>query len=206
MADAVPMATDASSPSASEGRAQITQGGVARMLVRRASMLLEVENPEEVARRVAAVTASLGGFVEQSRESSGGRVHITVRVPAATLEAAMDSVATMGHVEKREISADDVTEQLVDLDARVATRREIRNRLRALLERAQSIEEVITVERELGRVQGELDGLERRLEYLRGSASMAALGVDAGKERIPGPLGAVLLLSAKIVEKLFVWR
>ena len=185
---------------------QPSQAGIGRMLIRRASMLPEVENPEVVARRVAAVTASLGGYIEQSRESSGGGVHIKVRVPAETLEEAMDSVAKMGRVEKRQISADDVTEQVVDLGARVATRRAIRDRLRSLLERASSIEDVITVERELARVQGELDALERRLEYLRGSSAMAEMSVDARKKRILGPLGWVVAGAAWVVEKAFIIR
>jgi hypothetical protein len=207
--DAVPASAVASeTPIAPEQeRAQAGQAGFARLLIRRASMLLDdVKDPELVARRVSAVATSLGGFVEQSRESSGGGIHIKVRVPAATLEDAMDSVATLGHVEKRQISADDVTEQVVDLGARVATRRAIRDRLRALLERASSIEDVITVERELARVQGELDVLERRLEYLRGSASMAELSVDARKKRILGPLGLVVAGTAVLLEKAFIIR
>jgi len=207
--DAVPAgAVSSETPlSPDEARSPAAQAGVARLLIRRASMLLDdVKDPELVARRVTMVTASLGGYVEQSRESSGGGIHIKVRVPAATLEDAMDSVATLGHVETRQISADDVTEQVVDLGARVATRRAIRDRLRALLERAGSISEIITVERELARVQGELDVLERRLEYLRGSASMAELSVDARRKRILGPLGLVVAGTGWVLEKLFIIR
>ena len=207
--DAVPAGSMARQTAAgpADAGAQTGQAGVGRLLIRRASMLLDdVDDPELVARRVTAMTASLGGFIEQSRESSGGGVHIKVRVPAELLEAAMDSVATLGKVEKRQISADDVTEQVVDLGARVATRRAIRDRLRALLERASSIEEVITVERELARVQGELDSLERRLEYLRGSASMAELSVEARRKRILGPLGMVVAAAAWVVEKAFIIR
>lgn len=206
--DAVPLAspTSETAPTADAPGGQVGQGGIARLLIRRASMLLEVKDPEAVARRVADVTQSLGGFIEQSREASGGAVHMKIRVPAASLDDAMDSVATLGHVEKRQISADDVTEQVVDLGARVATRRAIRDRLRALLERAQSIQDVITVERELARVQGELDSLERRLEYLRGSASMAELSVDARRKRILGPLGLVVAGTGWVLEKLFIIR
>lgn len=207
--DAVPVgAVSSETPiSPDEARSPAGQAGVARLLIRRASMLLDdVKDPDLVARRVATVTASLGGYVEQSRESSGGGVHIKVRVPAGALEEAMDSVATLGHVEKRQISADDVTEQVVDLGARVATRRAIRDRLRALLERAGSISEIITVERELARVQGELDILERRLEYLRGSASMAELSVDARRKRILGPLGLVVAGAGWLLEKAFIIR
>ena len=204
--DAVPATLARETVGPTESAAEIGQAGFGRLLIRRASMLLDdVEDPERVARRVTAMTAALGGFIEHSRESEGS-VHIKVRVPADLLEAAMDSVATLGKVEKRQISADDVTEQVVDLNARVATRRAIRDRLRALLERASSIEEVVTVERELARVQGELDQLERRLEYLRGSSSMAELEVEARRKRIPGPLGAVALGLGWIIQKAFIIR
>ena len=206
-ADAVAERAALDQPSVSQDEVGAQAGqSIGRLLIRKASMLLEVENPELVARRVATMTASLGGYIEQSRESSGGGVHIKVRVPAGALEEAMDSVATMGRVEKRQISADDVTEQVVDLGARIATRRVIRDRLRALLERASSIEDVITVERELARVQGELDVLERRLEYLRGSSAMAELSVDARRKRVLGPLGLVAVGLGWLVEKAFIIR
>jgi hypothetical protein len=207
VADAVAARDVSDQTTVSQDNAAAQAGqGIGRLLIRKASMLLEVENPEVVARRVATMTASLGGYIEQSRESSGGGVHIKVRVPAGMLEEAMDSVATMGRVEKRQISADDVTEQVVDLGARIATRRVIRDRLRALLERASSIEDVITVERELARVQGELDVLERRLEYLRGSSAMAELSVDARRKRVLGPLGLVAVGLGWLVEKAFIIR
>jgi predicted small secreted protein len=204
VARSVPDAAPAE-PASAEGPS-VGQGSIVRLLVRRASMLLEVDDPELTSRRITAMTASLGGYVERSRESSGGGVHITVRVPATTLEAAMDSVALLGKVERRQISADDVTEQVLDLEGLVATRRAIRDRLRQLLDRAQSIQDVITVERELARVQGELDGLERRLAYLRGSSSMAELSVEARKERILGPIGMVVAAAAWLLEKSFIIR
>jgi len=62
------------------------------------------------------------------------------------------------------------------------------------------------VERELARVQGELDALERRLEYLRGSSAMAEMSVDARRKRILGPLGWVVAGAAWVVEKAFIIR
>ena len=206
MPDAAPATMSREAAKASDSPTELAQAGIGRLLIRRAEMRLDdVEDPERVARRVTAMTAALGGFVEQSRESEGS-IHIKVRVPANLLETAMDSVATLGKVDKRQVSADDVTEQVVDLNARVATRRAVRDRLRALLERASSIEDVITVERELARVQGELDLLERRLEYLRGNSSMAQLDVEARRKRIPGPLGAVALALGWIIQKAFIIR
>ena len=176
------------------------------MLIRRAGMQLEVENPTGISTRVGDVVARLGGYVERSRESSSGGVEMTVRVPEPALEEAMESVAKLGRVVKRDISADDVTERVVDLTARVGTLRAIRDRLRSLMERASSINEIITVEQELARVQAELDSLERRLEYLRGSASLAELSVEAHRKRILGPIGALLVGTGRLLGKLFVIR
>ena len=204
--DAVPAALSKEAITQSDVPAERGQAGIGRLLIRRAEMRLDdIEDPERVARRVTAMTAALGGFVEQSRESEGS-IHIKVRVPADLLETAMDSVATLGKVDKRQISADDVTEQVVDLNARVATRRAVRDRLRALLERASEIDDVIRVERELARVQGELDLLERRLEYLRGSSSMAELDIEARRKRILGPIGAVAMALGWIIQKAFIIR
>jgi hypothetical protein len=203
--DAVPAALPKQA-TLSDVPAERGQAGIGRLLIRRAEMRLDdVEDPERVARRVTAMTAALGGFVEHSRESEGS-IHLKVRVPADLLETAMDSVATLGKVDRRQISADDVTEQVVDLNARVATRRAIRDRLRALLERASEIDDVIRVERELARVQGELDLLERRLEYLRGSSSMAELDVEARRKRILGPIGAVAVALGWLIQKAFIIR
>jgi len=177
-----------------------------RMLVRKAGMQLEVDNPVGISTRVGEVVSKLGGFVERSRESSGGGVQMTVRVPEPALEEAMESVAQLGRVVKRDISADDVTERVVDLTARAGTLRAIRDRLRSLLERAGSISEIITVEQELARVQAELDSIERRLEYLRGSASLAELSVEAKRKVILGPIGALFVGTGRLLSKLFVIR
>ena len=176
------------------------------MLVRRAGVQLEVDNPVGISTRVGEVVARLGGYVERSRESSSGGVTMTVRVPEPALEQAMESVSQLGKVVKRDISADDVTERVVDLTARAGTLRAIRDRLRGLLERAGSINEIITVEQELARVQAELDSIEQRLEYLRGNAALAELSVDAHRKRILGPLGALLVGTGRLIGKLFVIR
>ena len=195
--------TAAPSPGETPTTAQSLGG---RMLIRRASMQLEVENPVGISSRVSDIAARLGGYVERSRESSTGGVEMTVRVPEPSLEQAMEAVSQLGQVKRRDISADDVTERVVDLNARAGTLRAMRDRLRELLARAESISSIITVEQELARVQAELDSIERRLEYLRGNAALAELGVAADRKRILGPIGALLVGTGRLIGKLFVIR
>ena len=184
------------SPTGAQGR-----GG--RMLVRRAGMQLEVENSVGISTRVGDLVARLGGYVERSRESSSGGVEMTVRVPEPALEQAMESVAQLGNVVRRDIAADDVTERVVDLTARAGTLRAVRDRLRSLIERAESINQIITVEQELARVQAELDSIEQRLEFLRGSAALAELSVEANRKRTLGPISWLFVGAGRLLAKLF---
>jgi hypothetical protein len=177
-----------------------------RLLVRRATIGLEVENPQTIAISARNIAQGLGGYIERSSESTGRTVHVTMRVPTPALEAAMDAVSQLGRLRSRRLTTDDVTEQIVDLDARLTTLRATRDRLRRLLERTESISEIVTVEREIARIQNEVETLEARLEYLRRRATLAELNIDAGPKRVLGILGLVFKGAATVVEKLFVWK
>jgi hypothetical protein len=177
-----------------------------RLLIRHASIAIEVERITGIAQRTAALAVALGGYVERSAESSQHSVHLVLRIPETRLDAALDSVARMGRVRARQASAEDVTEQIVDLDARVAALRASRDRLRQLLDRAANVTDVVAVEHELARIQGELDSLEGRLKSMRGQVALAELTVDARERIVLGPLGYVVAGLGWVVGKLFVIR
>jgi hypothetical protein len=207
VADARPAAATDAEAIAQLDPAEASRMQDTRVLIRRASMqLVDLEDPRVAAERVAAIARAMGGFVERSSESTRGGVHITIRIPSASLDAAMDSVSRLGRVGRRDIREDDVTERVVDLDARVAALRATRDRLRQLLERATTVADVVTVERELARVQGELDSLEGRLKHVRSAAAMAELSVEADRKIVLGPLGWIAVKTGALIEKLFVWR
>ena len=174
-----------------------------RQLVRRAQLQLEVERSADVPARATALTTSLGGYV-QSTTAAEKSVSMVLRVPAASLDVALDSLARLGKVESRTVSADDVTEQTVDLDARVASLRAARDRLRELHSRAGTVAELVAAEGELARVQGELDSLEGRLKLLRGSVALAEIDLRAQQKLVLGPLGVLFAGIGKLLGKLFV--
>jgi hypothetical protein len=144
--------------------------------------------------------------VESSSQGSEGSAHLVLRVPSATLEATLDTLARFGRVERRSVAATDVTTEAQDLDARVVSLRATRDRLRQLLERAASVADIAAVEAQLSRVQQDLDSLEGRLKALRTDVALSALTVDLDRRHVLGPLGFVAAGLAWVVEKLFVLR
>jgi|SRR5215211_716015 len=176
-----------------------------RLLVRRASLGVEVKAVEPARAAAAAFAARAGGYV-QSVSASEDRASLRLRVPAPGLDAALDSLARLGHETSRVVSAEDVTEESVDLDARAANLRALRDRLRQHLERATTVADVVAVERELARVQSELDALEARRKVLRTSVALAELNVELTRRPVLGPLGLLLAGTGRLIGKLFVWR
>jgi multidrug resistance efflux pump len=134
-----------------------------------------------------------------------------LRVPAHRLDAALDALAALGKEISREVRAVDVTESSADLEAHLANQKALRERLRDALERAQKVDELLMVERELARVQAEIDRVEGHRARMRTSVAQSTISLalraepepaPKPKRRILGPLGAAWW----VVQKLWVVR
>lgn len=176
-----------------------------QLLVRRAAVDVIVDDVARAAARARAVLVGAGGYVERAQRSDRA-ASLTLRVPAASLDAVLDSLATLGRVASRTVSAEDVTAESIDLDARLQALIATRDRLRELQQRASTVADVIAVQRELGQVQGEVDSLEGRLKHLRGSAALANVELSVRQKVILGPLGVVAQALGTVLAKLFVIR
>ncbi len=155
-------------------------GGVARSLVRTAQLTVTADDPVAVIRRVRTAVAGVAGTIAQETSSDTG-AQLTVRVPADRLDQLIDTIGGFGHVTDRSAQVVDATEDVVDLDARVASQRASVDRVRALLAQARSIGDVVSIESELTRREADLDSLTGRLAALKDQVAMSTLTVDLEK-------------------------
>ena len=165
---------------ASEAVAQEPTPG--SMLVRTGQASLQVDSLEigiarirEVARRTGAVIAntSMEGGRQQTRAAS-----LELRIPSEHFDEAVNQLAPIGKVETVNVSVQDVGEEYVDVEARVANARRLEQRLIELLaNRTGKLSDVLTVERELARVREEIERYEGRMRYLRNRASVSTLAI-----------------------------
>jgi hypothetical protein len=102
---------------------------------------------------------------------------IVVRVPAERFEEALGEIEKLGPVPEREIVAQDVTEEYTDLKLRLANARKLRDKLTALLDRAENIQDILAIEKELSRVTGEIERLEGRLNKLKHQVAFSKISV-----------------------------
>ena len=201
-----PSASDGSVKTAPvEGGTGTVSAGTERAIIRTATVTMTVKSvPRSVDQLRALVVASGGEIasltytagVEQPvplpmAESSSGVTRgpqsatVVVRVPASKLEPLTRSVARLGDVTAQTAGQEDITAQVVDLEARLKNLRAEEVRLRSFLNKATRVADMLSIERELSRVRGEIEAMQAQQRYLADQVSMASLTVTMSQ---PAPV------------------
>ncbi len=168
--------------SASRAPDAAAQPGFPRLVIKTATLSIEVENVAEAETRISARAQELGGYVV-SLETRGAEAQrtavITIRVPAQRFDEALSGVEGLARkVFSRTISGDDVTEEFVDLESRLRNLEATRDRLLDLLSRADEVEDALQVNQALTDVQGEIEQIQGRMKYLQQSAAFSTITVE----------------------------
>ena len=160
-----------------------------RKIISTASLAIEVKSVQAAFDDVAKMVQANQGFISSSSTyDSGGRKNgqMTVRVPQKNFYSSIEQVETLGTVKSKQISGQDVTEEWIDLGARLGNLNKQENRLSEILKNATTVKDVLEVERELERVRGEIERLTGRLNYLNQSVEMSTISISASE---PAPIG-----------------
>jgi hypothetical protein len=174
---------------------QNTPAAVERKIIRNAALSLEVEEPAKAMQRVVTIAESRGGFVvtSESRQQTGAKggrsyevITIEARVPAAQFDAALGDIrATGSSVISEKISGKDVTEEYIDLEARLRTQKALEAQLLEIMKGAHDVADAISVQRELTNVRTEIERVEGRRRFLENQSSLSTISVTL---QPPAPL------------------
>ncbi len=165
-----------------------------RLIVRTGNISLLVEDTEESLAKIEALASELGGFVTNSnswRVNEHLHATITIRVPAESFDEARRRIKEGAlEVQSENTSAQDVTEEYVDLEARLTyleeTEEELRELLNSARERGEKAEGILAIYRELSNIGIQVEQTKGRMQYLERSAAMSALTVNiTPKKEIP---------------------
>ena len=141
---------------------------------------------------IRKIAGDLGGY-ETHSSTSGSKIHsgqITIRVPARAFRRAMDAIEGIAHVHvtAESVTGQDVSQQFVDLQARLVNLEAQEKVLLRLMDRAQTISESIRVENYLQQVEFQIEDVQGRMLYLQNRTSMSTITValhEAGKKPAP---------------------
>lgn len=160
---------------------QAGQLGLDRLVIKNADLALEVENVRDAENAVRTRVNQLGGYVvgvETSGTDESMTSRVTFRVPAERFEEALAGVQGLAHkVLSRSVSGDDVTEEFVDLESRLTNLEATRDRLLTFLDKATKVEDALQVNQALSDVQGQIEQIRGRMQYLKQSAALSTVSV-----------------------------
>jgi hypothetical protein len=163
-----------------------------RLIIRTGTMSVVIADTEVTMRTLAELVNERGGWVVSSNVYLSGRAKagsMTVRIPAAEFDGLMAAVRELAlEVTRENAEGQDVTEEYVDLSARLANLQATADRVRAFLDDAQTVEDALNVNRELSRLEGEIEAMSGRLQYLSQSAAYSTLTVNLTPDTLAQPL------------------
>lgn len=198
-----------------------------RALILTASIAMRAPDPWAAADRAQGIATSLGGDVMSLSQSGSGEqrsASLTLRVPADKFNDALRALRSLADVEvlSSNVDSKDVTEQFVDLEARLRAKQAEETRYLALLARADKIEDILRIDQVLNAVRtqieqltGQLNSMKSRTTFSTISLSITPAGVvlpgdprvyDPSKtvERAVAALGALLRVAADLAIWLLV--
>ncbi|MBN1453801.1 MAG: DUF4349 domain-containing protein [Anaerolineales bacterium] len=173
---------------------QVTQ----HVIIRDGYISMSVKDTSDSSQAIEGIVQELaaeGAFIVSSQEfgradSPMPAINMTIRVPAERFDEVMDRLAGLAErvLERRE-SAEDVTEEYVDVQARLEAMQAARERLMKLMEQAASVEELLQAENQLTQREVEIESLQGRLDYLTQSAKMSKIQINLQPSTLSQPLG-----------------
>jgi len=155
-------------------------GGNDRMIIKTGSVSMVVDDVRESARAIIDYAESNGGFlVNSSIDKSGIALYgeVVVRIPAKIFEAGMGKVKEMGDTKSENVNGRDVTEEFVDLEAQLGNYEATEEQFLSIMKKANKIEDILAVQRELMYVRENIERTEGRMKYLSESVDLSTLSV-----------------------------
>ncbi len=162
-----------------------------RMVIQESRVSLLVKNVPETTDKISEYARNEGGYMVTSNvynKEEAPTGNITIRIPSKNIRKALDFLATLSvRVVSENLSGEDVTDQYVDIEARLATLNKTKLKFEEIMEKAVKVEDILNVQREIINIQSQIDSLKGQQQYLAKSAQMAKITVYLSTDELALP-------------------
>ena len=169
-------------------KSESTTAAMERKIIRDAELTMEVPSTTETQRGVTSIAESHGGFVVTSeakqREATEPAkrtldIKLVVRVPSNQFGAALNEIEGLAtNLTQRNVTGQDVTEEFIDLEARLKTQKALETQFLEIMRQANRVADALEVQRQIADVRTEIEKLEGRRRFLESRTSLSSITVN----------------------------
>lgn len=169
-------------------KADTTAEAADRKIIRNADITIEVTSTSEAQHRVTSIAEAHGGFVvtsEAKQRPSGDPAlrttdfKLVVRVPANQFGVALDEIKKLAtNVPEEKATGQDVTEEFIDLEARIKTQKALEAQFLGIMRQANKVVDALEVQRQIAEVRTEIEELEGRKRFIENRSSLTTITVN----------------------------
>lgn len=156
-----------------------------RKVIMTASVQLETGEHDKVVNSIRGIATGAGGYIESSStwlsDKDRKQTTITIKVPAAQYEPCLSQIKALGKIKSETSSGQDVTRQYIDLSARLKNLQAEEKQLSEIMGMSKNVSEVLSVEKELYRVRGEIESTQAQLNYLGSQVDFSTITVTVSE-------------------------
>jgi len=152
-----------------------------RKLIRNGRLYFKTKDVKQTKNELDKLCQSLQAYISNETQNAledGISYSQKIRVPANRFDELVQRTEQLAErVEERSIDTQDVTEEFIDVESRLKTKKELEKRYLDLLNKGRNVEELLSIERELANVRGDIESMEGKLNYLKNQVAFSTLDV-----------------------------
>ena len=163
-----------------------------QMVIYQADLQLRVKKFDQTVRLLEEKVIKYGGYISESNVSKEGSEQVSgsmmIRIPQKHFQAFLhDAESQAAEVLQRSITGQDVTEEYVDLESRLKSKRVVEERLTTFMKSAVKTEDLLKISADLGAVQEEIETIEGKMKYLKNQTSLSTINITLYEKTVVVP-------------------
>lgn len=155
---------------------------IEQKIIKNGNLRFETDNLETTYDQIKIAVKKGKAFIQNDSEGKDyGTIYrrITVRIPNQNFDSFIKDISTgVTYFDNKEISSEDVTEQYIDIDARLKAKKKLENRYLELLAKATKMSEMLAIEAQLSAIREEIEAKEGQLRYMQNKISLSTITVE----------------------------
>lgn len=155
---------------------------IKQQIIKESYLHFETQDLDKTYNQIKHFIIQNKGFVQDDKSNKSYNTitrHLTIRIPTNNFQKTIDSISNhVAFFDTKRVSSKDVTEEFIDLEARLKAKQTLEKRYLELLSKAKNVKEILEIEKELSKIREEIEAKQGRLKYLTNKVALSTLNIE----------------------------